>query len=138
MSEQLQTKDNFLTIFSELNTQIKSLTENNNILKTNLYDNQTAPDVKTKLNHYTELFKDNAFMKKIIKQKETLIKKLKQERKEKRVNTMLSAINGFIKILHLLRNVEENVKRRKKLEILIDSMRKVSERSDLSPSQQLE
>lgn len=79
MSEQLQTKDNFLTIFSELNTQIKSLTEDYNILKSNLYDNQTAPDVKAKLNHYAELYKDNAFMKKIIKQKEKLIKKLKRK-----------------------------------------------------------
>jgi hypothetical protein len=66
-------------VFSEMNFQIKSLTEDNSILKNNLYENQDAPDVRAKLNHYAELYKDNMFMKKIIKHKEKIIAKKKTQ-----------------------------------------------------------
>jgi len=39
--------------------------------------------VKAKLNHYSELYKDNMFMKKIIKHKEKLIKKIKLKNQNK-------------------------------------------------------
>ena len=58
-----------------------------------MFDETTAPDVKSKLLHYAELFKDNRFMKKIIKKKEKLIKKLKQQQKNKRHANTLFFIN---------------------------------------------
>lgn len=105
MSEQLQIKDNFMSIFSEMNEQIKDLQEDNKIFKSKMFDGKTSPDVKAKLNHYSELYKDNIFMKKIINKKEKLIKKLKQQQKNKRHVNTLFFINQLVEKIDLMRNL---------------------------------
>ena len=70
-----------------------------------MFDDKTAPDVKAKLNHYSELFKDTKFMKKIIEKKEKLIKKLKQKQKNKKFANALFFINQLVEKIDLLRNI---------------------------------
>lgn len=71
-----------------------------------MFDDKTAPDVKAKLNHYAELYKDNIFMKNIIKKKEKLIKKQKQQQKNKKHANALFFINQLVEKIDLLRNIQ--------------------------------
>lgn len=88
-----------------MNAQIRQLSDDNSILKKNMYDEQMGVDQKAKLNHYVELYKDNMFMKKIIKKKEKLIKKLKQQQKNKRHSNTLFFINQLVEKIDLMKNV---------------------------------